>query len=224
MFVLGIAVVFYPNIRTRINARAQAEILEQHQEEVAALYDEYIAGHFLRADEVNMGLSLLPEDGTLYLAQHAILPHDYNEILNVGDVMARLLIPVINVDLPIFHTTHPDVLEIGVGHIEGTSFPIGGESTHSALTAHAGLPTARLFTDLEQGVDIGDYFFIDVLDRRLAYRVDQITVILPHEIEHLRIIPGEDLVTLITCTPYTVNTHRLLVRGSRVEFETHLYE
>jgi len=216
MIVLGIAIVFYPNIRTRLSARTQAIILEQHQEEVEALYSEIIANHFRRANEVNFALSLLPEDETLYLAEEAVLPHDYMEILNIGGVMARLSIPIIDVDLPVFHTTNSDVLEIGVGHLEGTSFPIGGEGTHAVLTAHTALPIARLFSDLEHGVDIGDIFHIHVLDQRLTYEVDQIIIVLPHEVRELRIIPDEDFVTLMTCTPYALNTHRLLVRGRRI--------
>jgi len=215
MMVLGVAIVFYPNVRTRISAREQAAVLEQHQEEVKTLYEEVIEDHFTRAQEINHALSQLDEDATLYLAQEAVLPYDYMEILNVGGIMARISIPGIDVELPVFHTTCMDVLDSGVGHLEGTSFPVGGENTHSTLTAHAALPTSRLFTDLEH-MEIGDTFYIYVLDQRLVYEVDQIKIVLPHEVEPLRIVPGEDFITLMTCTPYAINTHRLLVRGRRV--------
>jgi len=216
MMVLGIAVVFYPNVRTRISAREQAAILEQHQEDVESLYEETIDEHFRRAQEINQSLSQLDDEANLYLAHEAVLPYDYMEILNVGGVMARILVPAIDVYLPIFHTTDMDVLDLGVGHLEGTSFPVGGDGSHAVLTAHSALPTARLFSDLENGINIGDVFYIYVLDQRLAYEVDQILIILPHEVEPFRIVAGEDFVTLMTCTPYGINTHRLLVRGRRV--------
>ena len=138
--------------------------------------------------------------------------------------MGRIQIPVIGVDLPIYHGTHSASLDRGVGHLEGTSFPIGGENTHSVLTAHTGLPNARMFTDMEGNVNIGDKFFIDVMGRRLAYEVDHIEVIYPHMVESMRIFPGQDLVTLMTCTPYTINSHRLLVRGRRIEYIPYMAE
>jgi len=153
----------------------------------------------------------------LLIGEGALLPYDYAEILNVGGVMARVYVPSVGVDLPVFHGSYPEVLARGVGHLEGTAFPTGGINTHAVLTAHSGMPNARFFTNLEQLVE-GDVFYISVLNRRLAYQVDQITVVLPNEIDALRIVPGADHVTLITCTPYTVNTHRLLVRGRRIAY------
>ena len=218
LFVSSFAVFLYPVYASWRTANTQAEILAQFEEDTAALYETEIEAHFIRAEEINHRLSLLEPEEPFDIGFRARLPEDYAEILNVGDIMGHLEIPVINVNLPIFHTTHPDVLDIGVGHLEGTSFPVGGEGTHSALTAHSALPTARLFSDLEGNVDIGDIFFITVLDRVLAYEVDQILIVYPHEIEHLRVVPGEDLVTLITCTPPAINTHRLLVRGRRIPY------
>lgn len=132
--------------------------------------------------------------------------------------MAQIEIPAIDVLLPVFHTTRTDDLKRGIGHMEGSSFPIGGPSTHAVLTGHSGLTYYRLFTDLEELV-IGDIFFITVLNDRLAYQVDKITVVLPHEIEELKITEGADYVTLITCVPVYINTHRLLVRGVRIPYE-----
>jgi len=218
MLVTGFAIRVYPDIRTWQNANVNADFLEQQEISTAALYEDVIADILRRAEEVNEALRQLPEDARFNIAHEAEVPSDYMYILNVGGTMARLEIPRISLDLPIFHSTRSDVLDVGIGHIEGTSFPIGGESTHAAFTAHTALPTARLFCDLEGNVQYGDLFFITVLGTRMAYEVDQILVVLPHEIESLRIQPGEDLVTLITCTPPTVNTHRLLVRGRRVPY------
>lgn len=142
---------------------------------------------------------------------------EYLKILNVDQngTMGYISIPKIDVKIPIYHGTSAKVLQKGVGHLEGSSFPVGGETTHAILSAHRGLPSARLFTDLDQLVE-GDMFYIYMLDQVLTYKVDQITVIDPSETEPLRLQDGKDYVTLVTCTPYAVNTHRLLVRGTRV--------
>ena len=141
----------------------------------------------------------------------------YEELLNISDgIMAYIEIPSIQVSLPIYHGTSEPVLQIAVGHLDWTSLPVGGESTHCALSGHRGLPSARLFTDLDKMV-VGDLFMIHVLDETITYEVDQIKIVEPHESEDLLVEAGKDLVTLVTCTPYGVNTHRLLVRGHRVE-------
>lgn len=143
----------------------------------------------------------------------------YNNILNVdrSEIMGYVKIPCISVDLPIYHGTSAEVLERGIGHLAASSFPIGGESTHAVLTGHTGLSSAKLFTDLTE-MKKGDFFFIHVLDKKLAYRVDRITVVKPDDTRNLQIIDGEDHVTLLTCTPYGVNDHRLLVRGKRTRY------
>lgn len=143
----------------------------------------------------------------------------YNNILNVdrSEIMGYVKIPCISVDLPIYHGTSAEVLERGIGHLAASSFPIGGESTHAVLTGHTGLSSAKLFTDLTE-MKKGALFFIHVLDKKLAYRVDRITVVKPDDTRNLQIIDGEDHVTLLTCTPYGVNDHRLLVRGKRTRY------
>ena len=143
----------------------------------------------------------------------------YNNILNVdrSEIMGYVKIPCISVDLPIYHGTSAEVLERGIGHLAASSFPIGGESTLAVLTGHTGLSSAKLFTDLTE-MKKGDLFFIHVLDKKLAYRVDRITVVKPDDTRNLQIIDGEDHVTLLTCTPYGVNDHRLLVRGKRTRY------
>ena len=148
-----------------------------------------------------------------------VLTHPYDTLLAVDDsgMMCYLEIPRIGEKMVVFHGISAKVLEKGVGHIEGTSLPVGGESTHSVMSAHRGLPSAKLFTDLDTMV-VGDQFYIHVLDEHLAYEVDEINVVLPEEVSLLDIVPGKDLCTLVTCTPYGVNTHRLLVRGHRVPY------
>lgn len=144
---------------------------------------------------------------------------EYNSLLNMADggVMGFIKIPCIDVSLPIYHGTSAEILELGAGHLQGTSLPIGGESTHSVITGHTGLSSAKLFTDLTE-LEEGDMFFLHVMGEKLAYKVDQISVILPEEMDKLTIENGKDYCTLVTCTPYGVNTHRLLVRGERIEY------
>lgn len=144
---------------------------------------------------------------------------EYNSLLNMADggVMGFIKIPCINVSLPIYHGTSAEILELGAGHLQGTSLPIGGESTHSVITGHTGLSSAKLFTDLTE-LEEGDMFFLHVMGEKLAYKVDQISVILPEEMDKLTIENGKDYCTLVTCTPYGVNTHRLLVSGERTEY------
>ena len=139
------------------------------------------------------------------------------DIANTGtDIMGYITISEIGVELPIYHGTSDSVLQIAAGHLEGTSLPVGGASTHAVISAHRGLPSAKLFTNLDQ-LEVGDTFTITVLDRVLTYEVDKISIVLPTETDELKIAEGKDYVTLMTCTPYGINTHRLLVRGRRVE-------
>lgn len=150
---------------------------------------------------------------------------EYLNILNVRDngMMGYLQIPKIDVKIPIYHGTSDEVLQKGVGHVEGSSFPVGGDTTHAVLSAHSGLPSARLFTDLNQ-LQNGDMFYIYILDQVFAYKVDQVLVVEPSNVEALELQKGEDYVTLVTCTPYAINTHRLLVRGTRVEYSPEVLE
>lgn len=141
---------------------------------------------------------------------------EYNEILNIDGTMGYIEIPKINVNLPIFNGTNEEVLKRGVGHIETTPLPIGGEGNHSVLSAHRGLPSAKLFTDLDK-LEVDDVFMIKMLTEILVYKIDQITVVEPTDTQYLQAEDGQDYITLITCTPYAINTHRLLVRGTRID-------
>ena len=222
--VFGVTIILYATVfRSVVRARnsvAISAVAMTYSLDVAQLSQAQIDCHFYRAYEHNAFIYGANYHGRTvvqgqWLGEAFPTPDYYTELLNVGGVMARLVIPTINVDLPVLHGTTPDVMIRGVGHLEGTSLPTGGYGTHTVLTTHSGKFSATLFSRLHE-LDIGDTFTIYVLDRQLVYKVDSIIVILPHEIEHLRVDPDADLVTLITCTPIYVNTHRLLVRGVRL--------
>ena len=220
VIIVGLGVLFYPDISHWWNSRVHADLIFSHNEELAQLREEYIQEHWRRAHAYNYNLSQNPLLG----GNRANFDLEYyRSLLNIGGVMALVEVPAINVRLPVFHTTSHETLLRGVGHLENTSLPVGGANTHSVLTAHSGLAAQRLFTDLED-LGIGQLFFIQVLGETLAYQVDQRRVVLPHEIEDIRIVPGADHVTLITCTPYAINSHRLLVRGIRVPYEPGMEE
>jgi len=227
-FLLGMGLLFYPDFSRWWNSRIQHGLIREYEDILESLDEEEVAEHFRRARIYNNALSGLYIEDPFHIGSGAVLPPaEYMETLNItgmdGYPMGHIEIPVISVHLPIFHTTTMAILDRGIGHIEGTSFPVGGPSTHSVLTGHSGLVHARMFTDLEE-VRLGDQFFITILDYRLAYEVDDINIVLPHEIETLRIFEGEDHVTLVTCTPYAINTHRLLVRGRRIPYEPGMAE
>ena len=172
-----------------------------------------------KAEDYNEALlpCVLPD--SFALAESSGVDPVYMNTLNIAgdEMMGSVEIPKINIKIPIYHTTEEDVLNKGAGHLEGSSLPVGGANTHAVISAHRGLPSAKIFTDLDQ-MKNGDIFLIHVLGKTLAYKVDQIKTVLPEESSELDIIEGEDHVTLVTCTPYGVNTHRLLIRGIRTEY------
>lgn len=229
LFIIGgILLASYPWISNFVNERAADGEISVYEENVKNMDEEKLKKYLLDAQEYNAALldtriALIDpfDDGFNKLYQDT----PYSKLLNYDSqgVMGFLEIPGIKVKLPIYHGTSNDVLQKGAGHLEGSSLPIGGESTHSILTGHTGLNKAKLFTDLTS-VQKGDLFFITVLNRKLAYVVDDINVVLPEDTSKLQIIEGKDYVTLITCTPYGVNDHRLLVRGVRTEYSEKDYE
>ena len=211
--IAGFGLLFYPDISNLQKSMVHDAILSEYEGMIAQLSPDEINHHLYRAATHNAQLS--PQQ--FALGYHAQLPDDYNQILYVQGVMAWVDIPAIDVSLPVLHGTMPSTLGQGVGHLEGTALPIGGYSTHSVLTTHSGLTGVRLFSDLHL-LSYGDIFFISVLGQKLAYKVDHIYTVLPNDIDLLRVTPGKDFVTLITCTPIHVNTHRLLVRGTRIPY------
>lgn len=220
IFLVGAGILFYPTVSDLWNNYRNQRLISNYTDTVETMEPEDYSKIWEEAKayndqhKVNTIVDAFDEEEGDY-----ILSHPYDQLLNPtgNEIMGYLEIPKINVRLAIYHGIGPDALENGCGHIEGTSLPIGGESTHSVISAHRGLPSAKLFTDLDQ-IEVGDIFYINVLDETLAYKVDQILTVLPEETESLAIEEGKDLVTLVTCTPYGVNSHRLLVRGERTEY------
>ncbi len=217
LFLGGAAVFCYPAISSWLADKNQAQVVQTYEQTVAAEDQASLDEQWALAEEYNENLAGDPVHDPFVPGSGYALPDNYLEVLNTDGIMGRLTIPKIGVDLPIYHGSDEEVLQKGVGHIESTSLPIGGEYRHAVLTGHRGLPNAELFTRLDELV-VGDTFYIHVLDRTLAYQVDQITTVEPDELENLRAEPGQDYITLVTCTPYGINTHRLLVRGTRVPY------
>ena len=221
VFGVGLLVLLYPAISNYVNTLDQGRAIATYDSALAEMSTEDYSQAWAAADAYNEAI-------TKYGISFAPLAEEYQEIYadtldpaGTG-MMGHIEISKIGVDLPIYHGVDEAVLQIGVGHIEQSSLPTGGESTHTLLSGHRGLPTSHLFTDLDQ-LEEGDVFLLHVLDKTLAYEVDQIRIVLPEEVNELAIVEGEDLCTLITCTPYAINTHRLLVRGHRVEYLNRAY-
>lgn len=219
-FVLGAGIASYPTISNLLARYNSIEAIHEYRAYTTSLSKEELNAEWEKAKIYNDNLAGDPVRDPFVPESGMALPENYQQVLNVADdgVMGYLEVPAIDTALLIYHGASEEVLKTGVGHIEQTSLPIGGENSHAVLTAHTGLPSARLFTDLIK-LKEGDRFYIYVLDQMLTYEVDQIQVILPEEVEKLHMVPGEDYVTLLTCTPYGVNSHRLLVRGVRVPNE-----
>lgn len=216
IFIVGLLIMLYPVISNAISEMQYDGVIVNYQNTINGKEKEEFAKMLKEANAYNERLTT-SSIMDAFSDEEVQNSDEYLKILNVDQdgTMGYISIPKIDVKIPIYHGTSAKVLQKGVGHLEGSSFPIGGESTHAILSAHRGLPSARLFTDLDQLVE-GDMFYIYMLDQVLTYKVDQITVIDPSETEPLRLQDGQDYVTLVTCTPYAVNTHRLLVRGTRI--------
>lgn len=217
LFMAGACIFFYPTVSNYIAEKNQASVIQEYQETVQKDDIENVEAEWAKAEEYNENLAGDPVHDPFVPGSGYALPENYLDVLNVNGIMGYIEIPKISVYLPIYHGTSEEVLEKGVGHIESTSLPIGGQYWHAVLTGHRGLPSAELFTNLDK-LKEGDYFYIHVLDQTLAYKVDQIKTVQPRDLEDLVAVPGEDYITLVTCTPYAVNTHRLLVRGSRTDY------
>lgn len=213
VLIAGLSLVLYPPLSNWWNSKVQARAVASYVEAVADIDEEQYARLWEDARNYNNSLSVGNDAYVLTKEQK----ENYNNLLDIGGlgIMGYIEIPSIGATLPIYHGTDESLLQVAIGHLEWTSLPVGGENSHSVISGHRGLPSARLFTDLDKLVE-GDIFMIRVLDEVLTYEVDQILIVEPHETEALQIVEGEDLCTLITCTPYGVNSHRLLVRGHRV--------
>ena len=216
ILVVGLSLMLYPSFSNWWNEAHQSRAIAAYSQEVSKLDENRYDELWQQAREYNRSLVGRENAYLLDDSQKA----EYERLLDVSGmgIMGYIEIPSLKVSLPIYHGTEESVLQVAVGHLEWTSLPVGGESTHCVLSGHRGLPSAKLFTDLDRLV-VGDRFRLGVLDQVLTYEVDQILIVEPHDTEALLIEEGKDLCTLVTCTPYGINTHRLLVRGHRVETE-----
>lgn len=214
VMIIGMGLIAYPTFSDWWNSFHQSRAVASYVETVANMDTKDFERYLKEAEAYNRELA---EHGMIW----QMTPEQeerYRSILNVSDtgIMGYIDIPKISVTLPIYHGTDEDVLQVAIGHIEGSSFPVGGAGTHALVSGHRGLPSARLFTDLDKMV-VGDTWTMNVLNRTVTYEVDQIRIVLPNDLSDLQIQEGKDYCTLITCTPYGINTHRLLVRGHRID-------
>lgn len=220
IFLLALLLTFYPVISNLYNQEHQSQIQTAYREVLEQTDTEELER--IREQAIAYNEAITPGTAEEAYSQEALLAasEDYVNQLNLGGsgIMGYVTIPKIQVDLPIYHGTGSDSLDRGTGHLLGSSLPVGGESTHTIITGHSGMASQKMFTDLEQ-LQEGDVFFLHVLDEVLAYQVDAIHTVLPHDTTFLGIVPGQDFCTLVTCTPTGVNTHRLLVRGTRISYE-----
>ena len=214
ILLTGLSLLLYPTVSDYWNSFHQSRAITSYAETVAGLDSEKYDRMLNEAQAYNRSILNRENRYVLTDEERAI----YNELLNISGVgiMGYVEIPSINCTLPICHGTEESVLQIAIGHLEWTSLPVGGSSSHCVISGHRGLPSAKLFTDLDE-LSEGDIFMLRVLDEVLTYEVDQISIVLPTQVEELHISEGEDFCTLVTCTPYGINTHRLLVRGHRIE-------
>ena len=217
VFLIGLGLLLYPTVSNWWNSRRQSQAIVEYTEQTSAMDEAHVAELLEAARQYNAGLAAdegrftpTPADTT-----------EYENLLDVSDtgIMGYLEIPKLDVSTPIYHGTDESVLQSGAGHLEGSSLPVGGKGTHAVLSGHRGLPSSKLFTDLDD-MEQGDVFMIHVLDRTLTYQVDQIVTVDPYDMDDLAIDPDQDYCTLVTCTPYGINTQRLLVRGHRIPNRT----
>ena len=213
VFFVGLSVMLYPTISDYVNQLHQTRAVANYAADVDKLSDADYTAYFEAADAFNAQIAADPD--ALYFPDRFPSYESTLDVTGTG-IMGYITIEKIGVELPIYHGTSDGVLQVAAGHLEGSSLPVGGAGTHAVISAHRGLPSAKLFTNLDE-LEVGDTFTITVLDRVLTYEVDQISIVLPTETDLLQPVEGKDYVTLMTCTPYGINTHRLLVRGKRIE-------
>ena len=214
ILLIGLSLMLYPSFADWWNSFRSSRAIASYEEQVANIDDAQYEELWDAAQDYNQSLLHRPNDFLLSDEQQEI----YKSLLDIGGngIMGYIEIPMIDVMLPIYHGTKESVLQIAVGHLDWTSLPVGGAGSHCVLSGHRGLPSARLFTDLDK-LKVGDVFMLHVLNEILTYEIDQILIVEPQDTDPLLIEPGKDLCTLITCTPYGINSHRMLVRGHRIE-------
>ena len=223
LLILGVGILIFPDISDWYHSNQHESMRQEHNAMVAIMAEAEVEYELERARIFNEGLTGIHVQDPFVPGSGSIRSPEYYSILNFNGIMGHIEIPSIGVNLPIRHGTADETLARGAGHMENTPYPIGGYGNHSIITAHAGLVSMRLFTDLVL-LEPGDLFFVQVLTHRVAYQVDFVTDVYPHEIEILVSYEDRDLITLVTCYPYGINTHRRLVRGTRIEYEEGMAE
>lgn len=216
MIILGMSLISYPIISNYINMYRQTTIISNYQQEISKIPEEERKKELEKARMYNEKLEPTTAIDLSFNNSEANNDIKYTNVLNIGETMGFISIPKIDIYLPIYHGISEDVLQSGVGHIEKSSLPIGGENTHAALAGHSGLARTKIFDDLDK-LNIGDIFYIYVLNETLQYQIDKIDIVLPNDTETIKVEKDKDYVTLVTCTPRVLNTHRLLVRGTRIQ-------
>jgi len=216
VFLIGLALLLYPTVSDYFISRSQSRVVSSYHDEVMLMDESEIIAMFEAAYAYNDRLRLKQDRFSLTDEEYS----EYNNLLNVGGrgVIGALEVELVGINLPIYHGTSESVLQVALGHLEGTSLPVGGPSTHTVITGHRGLPSATLLSNIDR-LEIGDVFEVRVLNQTLTYQVDQIQIVEPHDFSFLGIYQGRDYATLLTCTPIGINSHRLLVRGHRIESE-----
>ena len=214
ILIIGLSLLLYPSFADWWNSFHQTQVIADYTTQVANIDDDKYSEIWDAAREYNR--SLLDLGSSFQLPEEKL--EEYNTLLDIGNngIMGYIEIPEVKIMLPVYHGTNEAVLQVAAGHLDWSSLPVGGESTHCVLSGHRGLPSARLFTDLDKIVE-KDIFLLRVLDEVLTYEVDQIRIVLPHEMDDLAIVEGKDYCTLVTCTPYGINSHRMLIRGHRID-------
>lgn len=215
MFLLGLSLLLYPTVSNWWNSNHQSRAVATYTEVVATMDDDKYKDKWQEAIDYNKRLAASMEQ-SLFLSESHKAEYEKMLLIENTDVMGYVEIPIIDCVLPMYHGTDEEQLQVGVGHLEWTSLPVGGENSHSVISGHRGVPSAKLLSNIDKLVE-GDYFVLHVLDETLAYEVDQILIVEPDDVKDLYIEEGKDLCTLVTCTPYGINSHRLLVRGHRVD-------
>lgn len=214
ILLVGVSLFLYPSVSEYVNSKHQSRAIQSYEQAVSSgMSEETIEKYFEKADDYNRRLA--NTDGAFY---HPDTVSGYRETLDVTGtgIMGYITIDKIKVELPVYHSVDVNVLQIAAGHLPGTSLPVGGAGTHAVLSGHRGLPSSKLFTDLDK-MEQGDIFYITILNRVFTYQVDQVKTVLPTDVDDLQLERGKDYCTLMTCTPYGINSHRLLVRGVRVD-------
>lgn len=220
IFTAGIILLLYPTVSDILSRMTSTAVIAQYQSEVKGIEEAEMDAMIAAAEQYNKNLpEILTMDpfGTSSKEPYKE-DQEYNHLLSLDGIIGYVDVPKVDIYLPVYHGTSEDTLQKGVGHLYGSALPVGGEGSHSVVSAHRGLPAAKLFTDLDQ-IETGDVFYFHVLNRILAYQVDQVEVVDPTALEHLNPVSEKDYMTLFTCTPYGVNSHRLLIRGVRIPYE-----